>query len=78
VIENRTMVQEIAQSLTKQLRQFLLSFNGDNSRWRTIEKVLDLLFYHVQVMECHAWKVISEHTNVYDTTLYFYKEGIWA
>jgi hypothetical protein len=113
VIENWTVVHEIAQSLAKHLQQFLLSFNADNSRWRNIEEVLDLLFYQghvevrslqnvlnrkqdqlrlfsllqsdfvsammdVQVMVRRAWEVISEHTGVNGTTLYFCKEGIWA
>jgi hypothetical protein len=45
VSENRTVEHEIAQSLGKHLQQFLLSFDADNSRWRKIEEVLDLLFY---------------------------------
>ena len=45
VIENRTVVHEIAQLLAKHLQQFLLSFNMDNSRRGKIEEVLDLLFY---------------------------------
>jgi hypothetical protein len=49
VIENRTVVHEIAQSLAKHLQQFLLSFNADNSRWRKIEEVLDLLSDQGQV-----------------------------
>jgi hypothetical protein len=49
VIENRTVVHEIAQSLAKHLQQFLLSFNADNSRWRKIEEVIDLRFYQGRV-----------------------------
>ena len=49
VIENRAVVHEIAQSLAKHLQQFLLSFNANNSRWRKIEEILDLLFYQGQV-----------------------------
>jgi hypothetical protein len=48
VIENRTVVHEIAQSIAKHLQQFLLSFNADNSRWSKIEEVFDLLFYRGQ------------------------------
>jgi hypothetical protein len=32
----------------------------------------------VQVIARRAWKVISEHTGVNGTTLYFCKEGIWT
>ena len=112
MIEKRTGVYEIVQFLAKHLQQSLLSFNADNSRWRKIEEVLDLLFYQgqvevrslqnmlnrkydqlrlfnsfqsdfvstmdLQVMVRHAWKVVSEHTGVNGTTLYFCKEGIWA
>jgi hypothetical protein len=49
VIENRTVVHEIAQSLAKHLQQFLLYFNLDNLRWRKIKEVLDLLFYQGEV-----------------------------
>ena len=51
MIENRTVVHEIAQLLAKHLQQVLLSFNEDNPRWCKIEKVLDLLFYqrHVEL-----------------------------
>jgi hypothetical protein len=45
VIENRTVLHEIGQSLTNQLQQFLLSFDADNSSCSKIEKVFDLLFY---------------------------------
>ncbi|MGD0590995.1 MAG: hypothetical protein ABSA44_09390 [Bacteroidota bacterium] len=59
VIEDRTAVHEIAQSFAKHLQQFLLSFNADNSRWRTIEEVLDLLFYHRYVEVRNLQNVLS-------------------
>ena len=59
VIENRTVVHEIAQSLAKHLQQFLLSFNADNSRWRNIEEVLDLLFYQGYVEVRSLQNVLS-------------------
>jgi hypothetical protein len=46
VIENRAIVLEIAQSLAKHMRQFLLSFNTNKSRWCKIEEVFDVLFYY--------------------------------
>jgi hypothetical protein len=59
VIENRTAVHEIAQSLAKHLQQFLLSFNADNSRWRNIEEVFDLLFYQGYVEVRSLQNVLS-------------------
>jgi hypothetical protein len=63
VIENRTVVHEIAQSLAKHLQQFLLSFNTDNLRWRKIEEVLDLLFYQGQVELRSLRNVLSQKQN---------------
>ena len=58
--ENRTVEHEIAQSFGKHLQQFLLSFNADNSRWRKIEEVLDLLFYQRQVELQSLQNVLSQ------------------
>jgi hypothetical protein len=60
VIESRTVVHEIAPSLAKHLQQFLLSFNADNSRWRKIEEIFDLLFYQGQVELRSLQNVLSQ------------------
>jgi hypothetical protein len=42
------------------LQQFLLSFNANNSRWRKIEEVLNLLFYQRQVELRSLQNVLSQ------------------